>query len=152
MDRHQGFTFHCQLKRDGQVVDSWTAENLIPTEGLEYMLGVSLLSAVETASFLGVRSADGRRDVRYVFNLVDMRRKLTREVLALLRRRLGQSMMGIVNYDDSFGDAGAHQQLLVDRAPVSKAAADVRGVAAAPGNGPTPLFVTRYRLALGYAV
>ena len=92
---------------------------------------VSLLSAVETASFLGVRSAEGRRDVRYVFNLVDMRRKLTREVLALLRRRLGQSMMGIVNYDDSFGDAVAHQQLLVDRAPVSKAAADVRGVAAA---------------------
>jgi len=55
----------------------------------------------------------------------------TREVIALLRRRLGQSMMGIVNYDDSFGDAVAHQQLLVDRAPVSKAAADVRGVAAA---------------------
>lgn len=92
---------------------------------------VSLLSAVETPSFLGVRSADGRRQVRYVFNLVDMRRKLTREVIALLRRRLGQSMMGIVNYDDSFGDAVAHQQLLVDRAPVSKAAADVRGVAAA---------------------
>ena len=64
-------------------------------------------------------------------NIVHGWRKLTREVIALLRRRLGQSMMGIVNYDDSFGDAVAHQQLLVDRAPVSKAAADVRGVAAA---------------------
>ena len=92
---------------------------------------VSLLSTVESQSFLGRPPEGMHRQVRYVFNLVDMRRKLTRDVTTLLRRRLGQSMIGIVNYDDSFGDAVAHQQLLVDRAPVSKAAADVRGLAAA---------------------
>ena len=43
---------------------------------------------------------------------------------------LGQAMIGIVNYDDSFGEAVAHQQLVIDRAPTSKAAADVRGLAA----------------------
>jgi cellulose synthase operon protein YhjQ len=91
---------------------------------------VSLLSTVESQSFLGRVAEGSRRQVRYVFNLVDMRRKLTRDVVALLRRRLGQTMIGIVNYDDSFGEAVAHQQLVVDRAPTSKAAADVRGLAA----------------------
>jgi cellulose synthase operon protein YhjQ len=92
---------------------------------------VSLLPTVESQAFLGRAPEGARRQVRYVFNLVDMRRKLTREVVALLRRRLGQAMLGVVNYDDSFGDAVAHQQLVVDRAPTSKAAADVRGLAAA---------------------
>lgn len=48
--KHRGFTYHCQLKRNGVVVDAWEAENLIPTEGLEYMLGVSLLSSVAKIS------------------------------------------------------------------------------------------------------
>ena len=85
---------------------------------------------MESQSFLGRVAEGSRRQVRYVFNLVDMRRKLTRDVIALLRRRLGQTMIGIVNYDDSFGEAVADQQLVVDRAPTSKAAADVRGLAA----------------------
>ena len=92
---------------------------------------VSLLPSVESQAFLGRTPEGARRQVRYVFNLVDMRRKLTRDVTALLRRRLGQAMLGIVNYDDSFGEAVAHQQLVIDRAPTSKAAADVRGLAAA---------------------
>jgi cellulose synthase operon protein YhjQ len=92
---------------------------------------VSLLPTVEGQNFLG-RPPDGSpRLVRYVFNLVDLRRRLTRDVVTLLRRRLGKTMTGIVNYDDSFGDAVAHQQLVIDRAPMSKAAADVRGLAAA---------------------
>lgn len=92
---------------------------------------VSLLPSVESQTFLGHTPEGSRRQVRYVFNLVDMRRKLTRDVTALLRRRLGEAMLGTVNYDDSFGEAVAHQQLVVDRAPTSKAAADVRGLAAA---------------------
>lgn len=92
---------------------------------------VSLLSTVESQSFLGGAPEGLQRQVRYVFNLVDLRRKLTRDVVALLRRRLGQAMLGTVNYDDSFGEAVAHQQLVIDRAPTSKAAADVRGLAAA---------------------
>ncbi len=92
---------------------------------------VSLLPSVEGQNFLG-RPPDGSpRLVRYVFNLVDLRRRLTRDVVTLLRRRLGKTMIGIVNYDDSFGDAVAHQQLVIDRAPMSKAASDVRGLAAA---------------------
>jgi cellulose synthase operon protein YhjQ len=92
---------------------------------------VSLLPTVEAQSFLGPPPQDHPRHVRYAFNMVDLRRKLTRDVVALLRRRLGSSMIGIVNYDDTFGDAVAHQQLVIDRAPMSKAAADVRGLAAA---------------------
>ena len=95
------------------------------------LTSVSLLPSVEAQGFLGRPPEGSSRLVRYVFNLVDLRRKLTREVVTLLRQRLGQSMIGIVNYDDSFGEAVAHQQLVIDRAPVSKASADVRGLAAA---------------------
>jgi len=91
---------------------------------------VSLLPTVEAQNFLGPSADDQVRLLRYVFNMVDLRRKLTRDVVALLRRRLGNTMMGIVNYDDSFGEAVAHQQLVIDRAPMSKAASDVRGLAA----------------------
>jgi cellulose synthase operon protein YhjQ len=92
---------------------------------------VSLLPIVEAQNFLGRPPEGNPRLVRYAFNLVDLRRRLTRDVVALLRRRLGRSMIGIVNYDDSFGDAVAHQQLVIDRAPMSKATSDVRGLAAA---------------------
>jgi cellulose synthase operon protein YhjQ len=92
---------------------------------------VSLLPTVESQNFLGRPPEGSPRLVRYVFNLVDLRRRLTRDVVALLRRRLGKTMIGIVNYDDSFGEAVAHQQLVIDRAPTSKAALDVRGLAAA---------------------
>lgn len=91
---------------------------------------VSLLPTVESQTFLGRPPPESSRQVRYVFNLVDLRRKLTRDLIALLRRRLGNTILGIVNYDDSFGDAVAHQQLVIDRAPMSKAAADVRALAA----------------------
>ena len=91
---------------------------------------VSLLPTVEAQNFLGPPPEGGSRLVRYVFNLVDLRRRLTRDVVTLLRHRLGKTMLGIVNYDDNFGDAVAHQQLVIDRAPMSKAASDVRGVSA----------------------
>jgi cellulose synthase operon protein YhjQ len=87
---------------------------------------VSLLSTVESQSFLGRVPEGSGRQVRYVFNLVDMRRKLTRDVIALLRRRLGQAMIGIVNYDDSFGEAVAHQQLVIDRAPTEVSLSTLR--------------------------
>ena len=92
---------------------------------------VSLLPSIEAHNFLGRPSPGTERLVRYVFNLVDLRRKLTRDVISLLRRRLGKSMLSVVNYDDTFGDAVAHQQLVIERAPMSKAAADVRSLAAA---------------------
>jgi cellulose synthase operon protein YhjQ len=91
---------------------------------------VSLLPTVEAQNFLGPPPKGRQRLVRYVFNLVDMRRRLTRDVVSLLRRRLGHSMIGIVNYDDSFGDAVARQQLVIDCAPMSKASQDVRSLAA----------------------
>ena len=92
---------------------------------------ISLLPTVESQNFLGRPPEGEPRLVRYVFNLVDLRRRLTREVIALLRRRLDKALIGIVNYDDSFGDAVAHQQLVIDRAPTSKATLDLRDLAAA---------------------
>lgn len=43
---HKGFTYHFTQKRNGVVVDEWDAENLIPDEGVEYILGAALLPGV----------------------------------------------------------------------------------------------------------
>ena len=91
---------------------------------------VSLLQAIESQSFLGPPKSNTTKIVRYAFNMIDMRRQLTRELLGLLQGRLGNGIVGLVNYDDNFGDAVAHQQLVVERSPSSKAADDIRHLAA----------------------
>lgn len=70
------------------------------------------------------------RDLRYVFNMIDLRRRMTRDLVRLTHQKLGDAVLGLVHYDDSFGDAVAHQQLVFERAPASKAARDVLHLAA----------------------
>jgi cellulose synthase operon protein YhjQ len=91
---------------------------------------VSLLQTVEQHSFLGYSPQNSRKTLRYAFNMIDMRRRLTRELVGLLNERLGHGIVGLINYDDSFGDAVAHQQLVVEHAPGSKAAHDIADLAA----------------------
>lgn len=43
---HKGFTYHLTHKRDGQIIAEWDAENLMPSEGAEYILGAAFLPAV----------------------------------------------------------------------------------------------------------
>jgi hypothetical protein len=37
-----GFTYHVDIVRDGEVIDCWDVDNIIPTEGINYLLGSSL--------------------------------------------------------------------------------------------------------------
>lgn len=92
---------------------------------------VSLISTVEEQRLASPRpSGEPAALMRYVFSMVDMRRRISRDLLRLVHEKLGAAVLGVVNYDDSFGDAVAHQQLVTERAPASKAAQDVRQLAA----------------------
>ena len=59
-----------------------------------------------------------------------MRRRMTRDLVRLIHQKRGTAVLGMVHYDDSFSDAVAHQQLVFERAPASKATQDVRQLAA----------------------
>jgi cellulose synthase operon protein YhjQ len=92
---------------------------------------LALLPRVEAGDFTG-GSRPGRPGVaRYLFNQIDHRRRLVRESVAQLEQRLGERLLGLVNLDDTFSDAVAHQQLVIDHSPTSKASRDIRGIAAA---------------------
>ena len=52
---HTGVTYHCELVRDGRVIDAWEAEKLMPEEGRNYMLGVAIKAVAQLANwYLGV--------------------------------------------------------------------------------------------------
>jgi cellulose synthase operon protein YhjQ len=91
---------------------------------------VSLLPTLEQRGFPGADDGGRRAAIGYAFNLVDVRRRLTRDLVQMIHRKLGSAVLGVVNYDDNFGESIAHQQLAVDRAPASKAAHDVQQLAA----------------------
>lgn len=91
---------------------------------------VSLLSVIEEQrASEQSRKGNPAGALRYVFNMIDMRRRMTRDLVRMIQQKLGSTVLGLVHYDDSFGDAVAHQQLVFERAPASKAAQDVRQLA-----------------------
>lgn len=54
---HKGFTYHFTHKRNGQVVAEWDAENLMPLEGQNYVLGAALSDTAKiSAWFAGLWS------------------------------------------------------------------------------------------------
>lgn len=51
--------YHFEHRRDGVVLDEWDDENLIPTEGLNSVLGVSLHADAQiTAWYMGIGSGN----------------------------------------------------------------------------------------------
>lgn len=51
--------YHWQHVRDGKVIDEWDVKNIVTTEGLNHMLGVTLGAATQITSwFLGLFSGN----------------------------------------------------------------------------------------------
>ena len=47
--------YHCQIVRDGKVIDEWTEKNLVVNEGLNSMLNVTFNAAAQiTTWYVGV--------------------------------------------------------------------------------------------------
>ncbi|MFN4090732.1 MAG: cellulose biosynthesis protein BcsQ [Alphaproteobacteria bacterium] len=91
---------------------------------------VAILPKLETGEFF--EDAGGGWDtdrVHYVLNQVDIRRRLRRDVLTVLRGRLGERLAGVIYRDEAVQEAIGKQRLVADFAPDSKAAYDIAALA-----------------------
>lgn len=48
--KHQGFTYEFTHKRNGVVIDTWKCENIVPAEGLDYIIGAAFIAGVAKIS------------------------------------------------------------------------------------------------------
>jgi cellulose synthase operon protein YhjQ len=87
---------------------------------------LALLPSIEQGAFA---PGAGGEAPALVLNMIDPRRRLIQETSAALQRRLGDRLISRLGYDDNFGDALAHQALVIDHAPTSKAAFEIRALA-----------------------
>lgn len=90
---------------------------------------IALLPKLESGEFF---IGTGRRTgapVHYLLNQVDIRRRLSRDVLTVMRARLRERLIGAIYRDESVPEAIASQQLVADFAPQSRASQDFAEIA-----------------------
>lgn len=91
-------------------------------------MSLALLPKLQHGDYL--LGADDRMPrLGYVLNQVDPRRQLCRDVLALSRDVLGDSLYGIVHQDEGVAEAAACQMTVLDYAPDSIASQDIMAIA-----------------------
>ncbi len=92
---------------------------------------IALLPRIECGEFFAARDgAPTRGTVRYVVNQLDLRRRLNRDVLTVLRTKLADRLLGVIYRDEYLSEAVASQRLVADFAPESKASYDIAALAA----------------------
>lgn len=92
---------------------------------------LSLLPRIEGGEFFGPAQDERQGRMRYIFNQVDTRRRLTRDVLALIRAQMGPRLLGIGHADEAYAEAAAYQRTVPEHSPHSRAAYDLAAMAAA---------------------
>jgi cellulose synthase operon protein YhjQ len=90
---------------------------------------IALLPKVESGEFFIGTGRRAGAPVRYLLNQVDIRRRLSRDVLTVMRARLRERLIGAIYRDESVPEAIASQQLVSDFAPESKASQDFAEIA-----------------------
>jgi len=91
---------------------------------------VAVLPKMESGEFFENAAGEWDTDsVVYALNQVDIRRRLRRDVLTVLRGRLGERLAGIIYRDEAVQEAIGKQRLVAEFAPDSKAAYDMGDLA-----------------------
>jgi len=91
---------------------------------------ISVLPRIESGEFFRHSGGLGNGSkVRYVLNQVDIRRRLNRDVLTVLRSKLRERLIGVVYRDEALPEAIACQKLVAEFAPESKATYDIAQIA-----------------------
>ncbi|TDH59443.1 cellulose synthase operon protein YhjQ [Dankookia rubra] len=92
--------------------------------------GAALMPEIDSGRFLGLGALYGPQPdrLRLVLNQVDYGSRLSRTVAQALARHLGPRLLGALAREDAVGEALAAQRLLLDSAPASRAALDVRAL------------------------
>ncbi|RAI59930.1 cellulose biosynthesis protein BcsQ [Roseicella frigidaeris] len=93
--------------------------------------GVALVPEIESGRFLGLGGLAGPAPsrLRLVLNQVDQEARLSRTVAAAMARHLGPRLLGALAREEVVAEALAEQRLLLDSAPASQAAQDLRDLA-----------------------
>lgn len=91
-------------------------------------MSLALLPRLQHGEYL-VTGGERPPPLGYVLNQVDLRRQLCRDVLALSRDVLGQSLFGVLHQDEAVAEAAACQLTVLDYAPDSVANQDVMAIA-----------------------
>jgi hypothetical protein len=88
----------------------------------------ALMPEIDSGRFLGLGTLYGPQPdrLRLVLNQVDYGSRLSRAVAQALARHLGPRLLGALAREDAVGEALAAQRLLLDSAPASRAALDLR--------------------------
>ncbi len=92
-------------------------------------MNLAVLPQLQQGDYLLTAAADRPPAVGYLLNQVDPRRQLCRDVLALSRDVLGDSLFGMVHQDEAVAEAAACQLTVLDYAPDSVASHDIAAVA-----------------------
>ena len=113
-------------------------------------ISAALVPEIESGRFLGTGTMAallaGR--LRVVLNAVDLNSRLSRASAEAVARHLGFRMLGAVSREESVAEALACQRLILDHAPDSRAASDLREVARLvasalppPAAAPSPMVI-----------
>lgn len=92
-------------------------------------VSLALLPRVQRGDFAGDNPSRKPAKTGYVFNRIEPRHRLCRDVLALAREALGETLFGTVHQDEAVAEAAACQMTVLDYAPDSVAAHDMATVA-----------------------
>ncbi|WP_130833091.1 cellulose biosynthesis protein BcsQ [[Erwinia] mediterraneensis] len=85
---------------------------------------VSLLPQIEKNRMTGA-PLNNQRGHYFILNQSDNRRHISRDVTDFVQQRLGESLLGVVQRDESVVEANASQQSVYDFSPASAAAFDI---------------------------
>jgi cellulose synthase operon protein YhjQ len=90
--------------------------------------GAALMPEIDSGRFLGLGALYGPQPdrLRLVLNQVDYASRLSRAVAQALARHLGPRLLGALAREDAVAEALAAQRLLLDSAPASRTALDLR--------------------------
>jgi cellulose synthase operon protein YhjQ len=92
-------------------------------------MSLAVLPKLQHGDYLLTTTAERTPQIGYVLNQVDPRRQLCRDVLALSRDVLGETLYGMVHQDEAVAEAAACQLTVLDYAPDSVACHDIMAVA-----------------------
>ena len=122
-------------EQDVVIIDTPTGSTPYLEQALDVADEVIVVTTADAASFITLDQIDrvlGASDVRpayshcnYVVNQFDASREFSRDMLQVLKRRLGEQLMAVVSLDNTLGEALAYGRNPLAMAEASVACGDV---------------------------
>ncbi|WP_350577411.1 cellulose biosynthesis protein BcsQ [Pseudomonas sp. HY2-MNA-CIBAN-0224] len=126
-------------ENDVVVIDTATGNNLALMQALDVADEVLVVTTADASSFMALDQIDGvlgESDARpaysrcsYLVNQFDASREFSRDMLQVLKRRLGEQLMAVISLDHTLGEALAYGRNPFSTVEPSPACEDVLNLA-----------------------